>query len=445
MDLADKILIYTTDITPRLQYIIRLVFTELMGLEPSLTSDARFFLDSGLPKLNYSANRMDEEPFLKASDLLFLKGTELPYIVPVKSGAITGFFPASDDSILPFDALASSFFVVSRMEEYKPGNRDRHGRYLGSLSELNRHGLIDKPVVHLWARELYGALREFYPLQGFRSRDFRNMTTIDIDNAWAYRNKGLMRSVASLARDLFTGSFVRVLDRFKVLSGKMRDPYDTYDYLFSQLRGREKDVMFFFLMGDQSAYDRAVSWKDREFNSLVRKIAGNFRIGIHPSYLSSEPEKERLVTVEKERLQSISGSLVKASRQHYLRLDLPETYRNLIASGLQEDYSMGFHDLAGFRAGMCVPYQFYDLLNERETALRICPFQVMDVTLRNYMKLSPEEAIIRAKALIDQVRSVGGTFISVWHNESVSGRGEWKDYLRVFEYMNQAGIENEQH
>jgi len=54
--------------------------------------------------------------------------------------------------------------------------------------------------------------------------------------------------------------------------------------------------------------------------------------------------------------------------------------------------------LPGFRAGICSPYNFYDLDIEVETKLRVHPFMVMDGTLKDYMKLTPTDAIETLKA-----------------------------------------------
>jgi len=75
-----------------------------------------------------------------------------------------------------------------------------------------------------------------------------------------------------------------------------------------------------------------------------------------------------------------------------LRLNLPDTYRNLIDEDITDDYSMGYAALPGFRAGICSPYNFYDLDIEVETKLRVHPFMVMDGTLKDYMKLTPTDA-----------------------------------------------------
>ena len=73
---------------------------------------------------------------------------------------------------------------------------------------------------------------------------------------------------------------------------------------------------------------------------------------------------------------------VTKSRQHFLAFELPTTYLKLIQSGILEDYSMGYASHLGFRAGICSPFRFYNLLEEKETDLVVYPFQVMDVTLQ---------------------------------------------------------------
>jgi hypothetical protein len=144
---------------------------------------------------------------------------------------------------------------------------------------------------------------------------------------------------------------------------------------------------------------------------------------------------------EKKRLSEIIREEVTISRQHFLLLSFPQTYRNLISSGISEDYSMGYPGIAGFRAGTCTPFYFYDLIKEEATSLKIIPFMAMDVTLRQYLGLSPEDASEKIEMLMNEVKSAGGLFCSIWHNESLHDSGNWKGYREVFENMNQLGFD----
>ena len=122
-------------------------------------------------------------------------------------------------------------------------------------------------------------------------------------------------------------------------------------------------------------------------------------------------------------------------------MSLPDTYRRLIEEGILEDYSMGYASAAGFRAGTCRPFYFFDLELNTETALKIFPFQVMDRTLKDYMGLSEEEAYKIMRSLVDSVYEMGGTFVSIWHNEAFSDHGEWKGwreiYIRILDYISE--------
>ena len=66
------------------------------------------------------------------------------------------------------------------------------------------------------------------------------------------------------------------------------------------------------------------------------------------------------------------------------------------------------------------------------TTLHIHPFMYMDGTLLEYLKLSPENAILAIKKLHEQVQHFGGTFSFLWHNETISGYQHWADYQEVF-------------
>jgi hypothetical protein len=112
---------------------------------------------------------------------------------------------------------------------------------------------------------------------------------------------------------------------------------------------------------------------------------------------------------------------------------MPDTYRAFGEAGIRHDYTMGFNDEPGFRAGIARPYPFYDISAERTTGLTIVPFQVMDGTLRQYMHLQPDAALEVIGSLITATRKVGGLFVSIWHNTSLNEGNGWEGWRRVFE------------
>jgi hypothetical protein len=113
---------------------------------------------------------------------------------------------------------------------------------------------------------------------------------------------------------------------------------------------------------------------------------------------------------------------------------LPDTYNSLIAAGIREDYSMGFSQMPGFRAGTCKPFYFYDLKNEIATTLKIFPITFMESTVMNN-SVNADEALQKIVSLLQEVRNVNGTFISLWHNHTISETTEYKEWRNVHEKM----------
>jgi hypothetical protein len=121
-----------------------------------------------------------------------------------------------------------------------------------------------------------------------------------------------------------------------------------------------------------------------------------------------------------------------------LRLHIPETYRVLLSHNILEDWTMGYADDIGFRASIAFPYNWYDLNKEEVTNLKIYPFAAMDVTLKNYLKLSPNEAVARISEMSKNLRLVGGTFCTLWHNVTVNDLDDWVGWRKAYEQILQA-------
>ncbi|QIA06904.1 polysaccharide deacetylase family protein [Draconibacterium halophilum] len=435
------ILFYSDEVNPRIEYIGKLIFSNILQTKIAFTQNSDEFRKSGLPKINYSYEKFDDEFYIKPHKLIFQNALIKPTINTVWYEGQKYFCESSKDSDLPFDPFAASFYLVTRHEEYVDKIRDKLGRYPYQNSILSKYNLLQKPVVNIWAKLLAKLLKEKYPEFSYTESKFSFISTIDIDNAYAYQNKGFLRTTAAWAKSVITGNRQDTIKRKRVLDGKESDPYDTYDYLDSVFAGNEDKVKFFFLLGDYGRYDKNIAHTNREYRELIKKTAEKYDVGIHPSFGSSKKGGKKKVRMEKQRLEEITGKTIHKSRQHYLRLRFPKTYTRLIKAGIEEDYTLGYSAQPGFRGGICTPYFFYNLKNESVTNLKIIPFNLMDGTLRYYLQVTPEKAFEEIKTIMQEVKNVGGTFVSVWHNETVNDLGTWKGFRDVFEQMNKLGFE----
>ncbi|HLG35464.1 MAG TPA: polysaccharide deacetylase family protein [Bacteroidia bacterium] len=426
-------LIYAPKKSSRLLYITDFIFREIFGIEFRSTTDKTEFQQHASAKLNYSDAQFSSEPFIYSSNLLFEKGIreqELNFNLLHETPVLFYSHPRYE---FPFDIFAASFYLITRYEEYLPHLRDNHDRYLPNTSVASKKNFVNKPVVDIWAYQLRNYLKKFFPDLKFRERQYRFISTIDIDNAFAYLEKGFMRTTGAYLRSLMKLELKDFKDRLYSHLGLMYDPFDTYAMQLDIQKKYNLRTIYFFLLGDYDLNDKNVSASSFRFRSLIKYLADYSDAGIHPSFASSDsPQK---VKIEILRLSKIVRRDIRKSRQHFLKLKFPQTYRTLIENDITDDYTMGYAHTTGFRAGTCTSYRFYDLDNEEMTSLNIHPFAVMDATLKYYLKLSPEESLVQIGQLIQEIKKVDGTFISLWHNESLSDYKEWKGWKYVFEEM----------
>jgi len=394
------ILLFVEEISTRLIYTLDFVF-KVRGLEYTLTNDFNEFENAKVPKLNYSERYFDGILQLPPASLLF---DEELTVYGIGSGTFhTEKCLTFNDKV---DPLASVFYILSRMEEYMTTAEDEHGRFTAENSVLSRFGWLQKAMCDRWAVDFLS----FLHANGLV--DFQNkkhavniLPTFDIDNVFAYQLKHGLRKILSSAKDLMRGDRFRMNERKLVLQGTTKDPYDTYDYILS-IADRGFSVNMFWLLGDYAKYDKNVTFKDARHQRLIRKMALKTTVGIHPSYKSNS--YEYFLLNEKERLESILNQLVEHSRQHFLKLKLPATYHSISTMGIKHDYTMGYADQVGFRAGTARSFPWFDLRKNSISNLTIHPFAYMDGTLQEYLKLTPSQSKLIIASLFEEVKNYGG-------------------------------------
>ena len=426
------VLVYTHHITPRVKYAFNMLFQQFLSCEVTYTTQVEEFIAYDGVKISYTKNPLGKELFFRSHSILFEKGIVEQEIHVSSWKGQKIFFEQTDNSAMPFDVFAAGFYLLSRYEEYLPHIKDRFHRFPAKQSLAYKNSFLKIPIIEYWLKELVLVLQTKFPNFNPPSRQFKFLNTIDVDNAYCYLEKGLIRTVGAVCRSLFRFDFKPISKRFKVLLGKEKDPYDTFDYLLKLQKKYDFESIYFFLLADYGHNDKNITHTSKKFQTLVKTISDYVKVGIHPSWASNSDSHK--LSMEINRLESIVNREVHRSRQHFLRLDLPNTYRRLIDLGILHDYTMGYASQVGFRAGTSLPFYFYDLDMETETSLMIHPFAVMDGTLNEYMELPVDDAQYLVKELLDYVKEVDGVFISLWHNETLCDNRHWKDWRQVYEY-----------
>jgi hypothetical protein len=318
-----------------------------------------------------------------------------------------------------FDIFSAVFYMISRMEEWQAFEPDVHKRFEAKESVLFKDNFHFLPVVDLWIMELKSALQKRYPDLEFPEKKFKVISTLDIDNLFAYKHKGFLRTLGALAKDLIKRDLKTLKERLSVLKGSQKDPFDVYEQVSSFCLSVNIPLFCFFLFRSGTKYDRTINPASPAYDVVLKTLKRyGANIGLHPSYEAAY--KPGLLLKEIKKLGSKLGEKVYFSRQHFLRFDIKTTPKQLIENGIVADFTMGFASTPGFRAGTSFPFYNYDFYTESAGNLLMLPFCAMDGAYTVYNHSDASSALDSLLSLAKAVKYCNGYFITVFHERSFS-------------------------
>ena len=337
-----------------------------------------------------------------------------------------------DTIIIHADIIASTYFLITRYEEFVQRNeRDAHGRFPGKKSLPNRAGFIHRPIVDEY-RLLF---RKWLRMSGINVTEIKKgirhiYLTHDLDTPTLYRTwKGVLRSIRDKRG---------ILQSIQKKYGPVEDdPYYTFPWLFEQNSKLQEQVgqeicqaILFIRSGGKTKQDKPhYSLSNKDIIQLLESVYSNhMSIGLHTSYQAGI--FPNLIKKEKKTLEKHIGKTIRMNRHHFLSSREPEDMIQLEAAGITDDFTMGYADVAGFRLGTSYPVRWINPASRRLSAIRLHPLTIMDCTLeeKKYMGLNYEEAQTYSLNLIEQIKNVGGELTLLWHN--TSARKSTESYLR---------------
>ena len=408
-------LIYCKQYSPRLQYIVNTLF----GSDVIITSEVFALQEYNEQKVCYDAEKLCSKAlWIVPHGLLFENNIAQLHINCTTWNNTTVFFQTNGD--VPFDFFSAAFFLLSRYEEYLPHKKDTYGRYAHTESLAYKNNFLDIPIINEWLEKLNFTSNAPQPTPNF-------LPTYDVDIAYAFKGHNLFINIARVIKQMLKGNFTAIKNLFS-----NKDVFDVYEWLDNLHNKHSLAPHYFFLVANKrSTYDKNISPSSKAMKALIQNISANYKTALHPSWQSFG--KQNILNYEKKTLEKISGKKISASRQHYIKMQLPETYKTLIKSSITEDYSMGYATANGFRAGYCNSFLWYDLSEEKTTKLLLTPFCYMDATSRFANNKSAEEALEDMITLYNTVKKHNGTFSSIFHNHFLSERSEDEEWRGMYE------------
>lgn len=436
MNQRPDILIYSPDQSERLLYILDFILGRVLRLSWAITNNKSDFLSHQGLKINYSDD-IDLVPQMKPSG--FLKGCGInafrPDLKIHEIGKEVAFFYTGKDSFFGFDLFAMSFYILTRYEEYQfaAAKTDQLRRFSSQDSCIHRMVSPEKPLIDIWIWKFRSRLGEHFPqIKIERRADFHFVSTLDIDRAWAFAHRGVFDLLGGIAKDALTFNLPRMKDRVYSNFFPKKDPFFTFNYI-SEIHEKYglKPTYFILAAQKRTALDENISLRHPGMKKFVKRLSRHFEIGLHPSIRSHEDISE--LRSEKSNIEFLTAKQIISARFHYLKMDFPNSYRKLIAVGLLRDYSMGYHDSVGFRAGTAHVFQWFDLERNVTTNLNIHPLTIMDMSLKKYQSADLTTAYETARRLLNQVKNTGGQFQLLWHNSSFYHANGWEGWKELYE------------
>ena len=424
------VLIFSNKTSPRLQYICSFIFKELMGNDVAITTDVSEFESYEGIKINYGIKPLGSSLAILPSTLLFEPGIKQQSIACFEINNYKAFFKI-ENSDFPFDIFAASFYLLSRYEEYLPHQKDMYGRYAHENSLAFKENFLNLPLINTWVKHFAETIKNKYSIFNTQYSIFKFIPTYDIDIAYSYKRKGFARNAAGIIKSMLNGQWSMMKERWAVLSGNKKDPYDNFGWLDDLHKKYKLEPIYFFLVAKKNIlYDKNISPDKTEMKELIKKSAEKYSVGIHPSWQSGD--NANVLKNEIKKLGDIAGKLITQSRQHYIRFNLPGGYRRLIDNGITDDYSMGYGSINGFRASVASSFYWYDLEKEEQTPLRIHPFCYMEANSFYEQKYSAAQAFDEMMHYYKACKEVNGTLIILWHNHMLGSDKLYKGWSEVY-------------
>jgi len=386
------LLIYTQKPSSRITYSVKHICTRILGIEVQITSVIEELISYTGPKLSYGKQPLGNEFFIQSHELLTQQGFEAIEIVVKDWNDTKCFFAVSDKSALPFDIFAASFYLLSRYEEYLPHVKDEYGRFPASESLAYKEGFIRQPVIDMWAGYFKAALQQVFPKLVFPKKEMSIHNLVVATQPFAFKQKGLFRSVVGYGYDILKGRFKQLGTRTRVLLGLQSDPNDTFAWMVDVVKQSKTPLTVFFLLGETTQFE----------NSLTLKL-------------------------EKRRMETITNRTLDSAINAELLVDLPDIYRDLVELEIKRDHTMVYEDTAGFRAGTCTPFLFYDLDYEIKTPLIIHPIAM---TTQGLKKDDAIEGVV--DEMMQTVEAVKGTFSILFSNTDFSNATTQQEWRTIF-------------
>lgn len=454
-----KIKILPNNIEER-KYIIDVILLEFLGLEYDIQFTERaqnyeIYLENGncliigdyffkffknpleylnlknIPQLIRYQSKKDN-PFIFEEDIPIIYGENKPLQINENG--------RKKNINCSIDIFASSYFMLSRWEEYVNHTRDTHNRFPAYASLAYKFGFLDRPVVNEYVEMLKNMLRYLDPSLKYKKYEYKIFVTCDVDLAFEPALHHVLWFARRFVGDLLKRrDFKKSLRTVRNFITGIDEYYQNIFYIIDINEKLNNKVAFYFIPHiTNPKYDPPMDLDSDGIRNLIEIICKRgCEVGIHPGYDTYNNEANFKKSAEKffSVLSNLKVDQQKyGGRQHFLRWDSSITPLLWDKAGFYCDSTLSYADRAGFRCGVCWEFPIYDYLNRRRLKIKERPLIAMDVSIigKQYEGLGyTEKALTRFLFLKQICKKYSGIFTLLWHNTFFENNSAYKIYEEV--------------
>jgi hypothetical protein len=375
------ILIYVPKITPRINYTFRQVCKRILGFNISFTTKIETFIGYKGVKFSYANQRLGNEIYIQSHGLLLEQGVNDVEVSVSEWDNEPYFFRTSKQSDIPFDIFSASFYLMTRYEEYLPHVKNTKGNFPASESLAFQNEFLTKPIINIWMLKFADILKDKFEDVEINLPAKSLQVNIGVEKAFKFRKHGISRSFVGFSSDLFRFKFREIYSRLKTWFKPQNDPYDVYDELVNFKSELGFGMDFMFQLGNYSIHTKNINFRKRIYKKLIKSMGDHCEIGLLPSHEAIYDFEQ--LKKEIKRFEQIANHELRSLMIKDRGLNFPEYYVNLYKTDISKEFSMGYFDQVGFRAGTCTPFLFYDLNLEQASPIEIRPYYISSMAFNS--------------------------------------------------------------
>ena len=425
------VLVFTHQITPRLTYIFKHIFENMLGVSVGFTKTIETFVAHSGPKFSYTKKQLGNEYFIPAHTLLYEQGVKLQTLDVESLDGFPIFFKTQVDSFFSFDIFAASFFLLSRYEEALPHIKTPQGFFDPAQSIAGQYGFLELPVVDLWVKHLQKnltvAFPEFFNTNDEKKKSIKNVL-IEVLVPFRYKHRSLLVSLSDFFKSLWTFDLLQLFEQLAVLFRIKEDPFNTFNTWKSFFKSSTVSPKIFFLFSESSSFQSTVSIFNLSYQKIIKTMSDLFSLGLLVS-VKSQLKASDFLELEKNNFESLTHKPISDIRMSSEIQNLNTVYESLVVQEFNSDYSMGYQKTFGFRAGTATPFYFYSLSNEFQLPLKIIPIITTEMGLKI---MSPEKAFQLLNDIHENLPLSSSSLTIVISNRFFSPIDENKSWLQEF-------------